>query len=116
MSLISYFVALLTTSITFTSLLLILYTFLRDQQYSYTKQEGVPSGVYEDLSKKTACGVKLAFISAFALFFSVILKDPIRISMKPTIPATLTGVGLLLFLLSAVIIFLEFIKLANEEH
>jgi len=115
MQFVDHLVGLFTASITFTSVLIILYTFIRERQYDYEKREGVSSVAYEDLSNTIVYGVMIAFGSTLALFLGVVLSDPIYLTTDATVPATLAGIGLTLLLISVLIISCAFWKLASQE-
>lgn len=115
MVLTDYFLGILTVIITFLSILLILYTFIRELQYRYKREEGVQNSAFEDISEATARGIKFAFASTFLLIIALLLTDPLSLSREPTLPATLAGFGLALFLLSVIIIFCAFRDLTEEE-
>lgn len=111
-----YLIGLLTAVITFSSLLLVLYSFVRELQYQFKDDEGVFNKEYEDLSLAIAGATTISFSASILLFIGLILSDPLSFSMEPTAPATLTGIGLMLFLVSVIIIFCAFLKLTDEEH
>jgi len=111
----TFILPILTAAVTLTSILMIVYTYIRNLSYDYKNREGVSNEQYEKWSKRIAVATIVGLISAIFLLFGVATSDPIYLSQNIDIPATLTGIGFTLFFGEIILLLFGFIALANEE-
>ncbi|WP_435067825.1 hypothetical protein [Haloplanus sp. C73] len=108
--------SLLTATVTQTSLLLIIYTFFRRLQYDYKGREGIPNDTYQTWSKGIALATIAGLLATLSLLAGVTLADQLHINwQQPSLPATLTGTGILLFFVEVILLLLGFIYVSSEE-